>query len=223
MKIIFSLVFSLFCFISMFFGYSTVVSAQPVVQVTASIQVVELGSAGEASTFSVNGEIVGGETDCTLSFTVNFGDSSSQFLNGPGIVSHVYSSPGSYTLSVVGRACDIFSRPFYLTVNIQDPPGVDSPPQINVQRDYKAFIGQPVRITGTATDSDGDVVKVFIELVGSPGQFEEVGPSFLVNRVFKSAGIYNLTIRAEDSGGLSTSQNLRFVVRSRSMGLIFSD
>jgi len=134
---------------------------------------------------------------------IDFGDGSSQTINGqPSAVTHVYSSPGSYT--VRATAIDTFGD----TANGTGSVTVTPKPQLVVTVSATTpnpTAGMPTSFLIAATPTAGNAITSVTVDFGDGNKGTLPGNTTNLQHVYASAGTYAVTVIATDSSGASGS------------------
>jgi PKD repeat protein len=132
------------------------------------------------------------------------GSPSSSTAEDPGNVT--FSTPGNYTVTFTVTDDDGASdaSPATRAITVTPPPGSNNPPNAAINTppgNVTIQAGQSVNFTGTATDSDGNVVSHSWNIPGgtpSSSTAEDAG-----SVTFSNPGNFSVTYNATDNGGFS--------------------
>jgi hypothetical protein len=154
------------------------------------------------------------------SVVVNFGDSRSQSLgavSGATALSHVYDSPGTYTLTAtaIDSNGDAFPAVAAITVGNRPPANVTI-----VANPTGPQVGQQVAFTITTTfpsTNTGLVQNVSIDF--GDGSSAQLGAqtTAVAQHVYQTAGSYTATALVRDTNGSSTSSQTQLIVSPKAV------
>lgn len=148
----------------------------------------------------------------TLTYHWDFGDGSSLISSTP-TVTHSYTTIGSYLVTLVVSDGEMSSSPASADVSIQN-----QPPIANAGSDRTVTQRTTVKLTGTATDPDGKIVRVRWRQVAGPtvtlSGSTTLSLSFVAPRVSTTTKLtFELTVT--DNDGVSSSDRVDVNVTRR--------
>ncbi|SIO55084.1 PKD repeat-containing protein [Singulisphaera sp. GP187] len=139
------------------------------------------------------------DTAAGFTYTWNFGDGTAP-VSGKGLSSpsHIYTTPGTYTVLVTATDKDNATSPAVATtVTVAKPP--DPPLIASAGGPYTGFEGASTSFTATAGGGNGSYTYAWD--LDNNGSFETVGQT--VVSTFADNGTYTVKLRVSDSAGQS--------------------
>lgn len=186
--------------------------APPTVSVTASPQ---MATAGQIVTFAYSAVPGSGCTNSPLPNTlISYGDGSAPLpLNAPsGSVTHSYSAPGSYTVTVTANSAGQIGQA-QTTVMVA---GASQPPTVTASAASSVPVGQPVSISYSATTAFGigflSIRSMSISFGDGTSPLPLTPPSGTIAHTYTMPGSYLITVIATDSTGRTGQAQTTIVV-----------
>jgi heat shock protein HslJ len=176
----------------------------------AAIQAPSSADVGETITFNGSGSQAGSSP--IVSYEWDLGDGTD--ASGP-VVQYAYSGPGTFNVSLM--VTDGFGQSNTANASITVNAVADQPPTAAIQGPATADIGKRVTFSAAGSTPGGAPISTYIWNFGDGNTAETPEPT--ATTVYAQAGVYQVTVTAQDANGLSDSASMQTSVNASLVGV----
>jgi heat shock protein HslJ len=175
---------------------------------TAVISGPTQGMVGQALTFDASAS---SSASPIVRYSWDFGDGGK--ASGE-VVQHVYTQPGTFTVTMTVQNQTGFQDTATLVVAIQAQPQPDQPPQAAVEGPAQAFVAETVSFSAAASQPGTNPIASYAWNFGN-GVTSQPSADPNASAIYDQPGVYQVTVVVMDTKGLSSSATLEISIDSR--------